>query len=457
MKATLNSGTPEPIVGRPQDVTFSLGAALDQLAARFSEIEPVVMAFVEEDGRFERLRRQAAELESRYPNVADRPTMYGAMLGVKDIFHVDGFPTRAGTAPPTESLSGPEAPAVTLLRQAGALVVGKTVTTEFAYFAPGPTRNPHSLEHTPGGSSSGSAAAVAAGLCDVALGTQTIGSVIRPAAFCGVVGFKPTYARIPRVGMIPLAPSFDHVGVFTRVVNDLRVVARLLCQDWYPAGQAERPIIGIPEGPYLEKASQEGLNHFWQCVEHLEGLGYTVKRIKALTNFRRVRERHHLILAGEAARVHARWFPEFVEEYHRTTLALIRRGQSITDDTLLKARQEIPALRRTLMDLMDAHHLDMWITPAAPGPAQKGLESTGDPVMNLPWTQSGLPAIGIPAGSNSAGLPLGIQLVGRWNEDERLLSQAEQIEKSLSAWAGNGRIRGNGHMRGNGRPGKGYR
>lgn len=425
-------GVVDPLAPRPQSEAFELTSSLARLETRFREVEPIVMAFVEEEGRFDRLKRQAADLEARYSNPAERPTMYGATLGIKDIFHVDGFPTRAGTVPPTESLSGPEAAAVTCLREAGALVVGKTVTTEFAYFAPGPTRNPYNLEHTPGGSSSGSAAAVAAGLCDVALGTQTIGSVIRPGAFCGVVGFKPTYARISRVGMIPLSPSLDHVGVFTRAVNDLRVVARLLCHDWHPAGHAERPVLGIPDGPYLEKASREGLNHFRRHVRRLESMGYTVKRIEAFSDFRAIRERHHLILAGEAARVHAKWFADFIDQYHPSTLALIRRGQEVSDDVLLEATQGIPLLRQKLMDLMEKHHLDMWITPAAPGPAPKGLESTGDPVMNLPWTQSGLPAIGVPCGVSKAGLPLGMQLVGRWNEDERLLSQAEQIEASLT-------------------------
>ncbi len=444
MKAMIQSRADEPLFVRSQSETFSLGHLVNLLEARFAEVEPAVHAFVEEEGRFDRLKRQAATLEARYPVPADRPTMYGTTLGVKDILNVDGLPTIAGTVPPTEALSGPEAEAVSQLRAAGVLVVGKTVTTEFGYFAPGPTRNPHNLEHTPGGSSSGSAAAVAAGLCDVALGTQTIGSVIRPGAFCGVVSFKPSYARISRAGMIPLSPSLDHLGVFTSVVNDLRVVARVLCHDWHPAGVADRPIIGIPEGPYLEKASAEGLNHFRQRVGVLEGMGYTIKRVKTFSDFNAIRERHHLIVAGEAARVHAKWFSEFVDLYHPTTLALVRRGQEISDETLIEAIKGIPILRKQLMELMQEHHLDMWITPAAPGTAPKGLESTGDPVMNLPWTQSGLPAIGIPAGVNKKGLPLGLQLVGRWNEDERLLSQAEQIESSL-AKAALGHRSGNNH------------
>jgi len=156
-------------------------------------------------------------------------------VGIKDIFHVDGFVTRAGTRVPPERFAGPEAASVALLREAGALIAGKTVTTEFAYFEPGPTRNPHNPAHTPGGSSSGSAAAVAAGLCQLALGTQTIGSVIRPAAFCGVVGFKPSFGRIPTSGLVYFSRTIDHVGLFTQDLDGMELAASVLCRDWQPS------------------------------------------------------------------------------------------------------------------------------------------------------------------------------------------------------------------------------
>jgi Asp-tRNA(Asn)/Glu-tRNA(Gln) amidotransferase A subunit family amidase len=177
----------------------ALWAYLDKLETRLATVEPHVHAFVPEVGRFERLRREAQALLVRYPDPTERPPLFGLLLGVKDIFHVDGLPTQAGSQLPLDVLAGEESAVVTAMRQAGALVLGKTVTAEFAYFAPGPTRNPHNLAHTPGGSSSGSAAAVAANLCPVALGTQTIGSVNRPAAFCGWwVSSRPTAVyRLP--------------------------------------------------------------------------------------------------------------------------------------------------------------------------------------------------------------------------------------------------------------------
>ena len=161
---------------------------LDAVQARVEAREPSIQALLPEAGRFDRLRREARALADRYRDPSARPPLFGWLFGVKDIFHVDGWPTRAGSRLPESVLVGPEAESVARLKAAGALILGKTVTTEFAYFTPGPTRNPHNLEHTPGGSSSGSAAAVAAGYCPFALGTQTIGSIIRPAAFCGTIG-----------------------------------------------------------------------------------------------------------------------------------------------------------------------------------------------------------------------------------------------------------------------------
>ena len=205
---------------------------LAQLETHFEQREPDVLAFVPENGRFTRLQQEAQQLLAQYPDPAERPPLFGVPIGVKDIFHTAGFVTRAGSHLPPDLFQGEEAASVSQLRQAGALILGKAVTTEFAFFAPGPTRNPHNPAHTPGGSSSGSAAAVAAGLCPFAFGTQTIGSINRPAAYCGVVGFKPSYGRIPTTGVIPLSPSLDHVGFFTSDVAGAEWAASLLFADW---------------------------------------------------------------------------------------------------------------------------------------------------------------------------------------------------------------------------------
>jgi Asp-tRNA(Asn)/Glu-tRNA(Gln) amidotransferase A subunit family amidase len=358
-------------------------------------------------------------------------SLSGVLVGVKDIFHVAGFETRGGSRLPPEALQGPEAASVTALRQAGALVLGKTVSTEFAYFAPGPTRNPWNPEHTPGGSSSGSAAAVGAGLATLALGTQTIGSILRPAAFCGVVGFKPSYERISREGVIPLAPSLDHVGFFTPDAAGAARAAAVLCRDWRPRAPKGKPRLGVPEGAYLERALGEGLVHFRQACHRLADAGFEVVAVPALQDFAEIVERHYRIVAAEAARVHRDWFARFEDLYAPKTAELIRRGQTVTDDELARDLDGREELRDALTAAMDEHGLDLWLSPPALGAAPRGLDSTGDPVMNVPWTQAGMPALCLPAGRNPAGLPLGLQIAARWWADEALLAWAGDLERAL--------------------------
>lgn len=405
---------------------------LDRLEARFAEREPEVRAFLPEapeDTRFERLRREEEALHARWPDPDRRPPLFGVPVGVKDIFRADGFETRAGSRLPPELFAGPEASSVTALREAGALILGKTVSTEFAYFAPGPTRNPRNPEHTPGGSSSGSAAAVAAGLCPLALGTQTIGSILRPAAYCGVVGFKPTYGRVPVDGVIPLAPSLDHVGFFTQDAGSARVVASLLCSEWRDDEPERRPRLGVPEGPYLEQASAEAQDHFWSVCDRLTSAGYEIAIVPAMADFEEIAQRHRRIVAAEIARVHADWFPRYEDLYAPQTTELIRRGQAITDAQLEEDRKGRDRLLDALTRRMDDYRFDLWISPPAQGPAPKGLGSTGDPVMNLPWTHAMLPAICLPAGRNAAGLPMGLQVTGSIGDDEELLLFALDLER----------------------------
>jgi Asp-tRNA(Asn)/Glu-tRNA(Gln) amidotransferase A subunit family amidase len=407
---------------------------LAQVEARFTQYEPSILAFIPDEKRFDRLSEQAEDLVLSYPDLIRRPLMFGALIGVKDIFYVDGFPSRAGSRLPPDVFQGQEAKSVSRLLDAGGLFFGKTVTTEFAYFSPGPTRNPHNPEHTPGGSSSGSAAAVAAGFCHLALGTQTIGSIIRPASFCGVVGVKPTYDRISRDGVIPLSPSLDHVGCFVPDVEGAINAARVLYTDWdEPVEPRKKPRLGIPEGPYLQNVSEESRAHFERLYKMLQDRGYELNRIEIMPDFEEVRTRHDVILSAEAAQVHADWFGQYENLYSEKFTELLRRGQQITSDHLqgaLAARDSFRAdMRRSFLD----HNIDIWISPSTIGPAPRGLESTGDPIMNLPWTQAGLPVLNIPAGRTQDGLPLGLQLAGNWYKDESLLFWARDLEQALSA------------------------
>jgi Asp-tRNA(Asn)/Glu-tRNA(Gln) amidotransferase A subunit family amidase len=408
-----------------------LQAFIADVCDRIDMCEPSIQALLPEPDRRTRLLNEAAALQQRYPHPGDRPPLYGILLGVKDIYAVDGFPTRAGSQLSPEVFQGPEASCVTRLRAAGALILGKTVTTEFAYFEPGPTRNPHNLAHTPGGSSSGSAAAVAAGFCPLALGTQTIGSVLRPAAFCGIVGFKPSYGRIPVDGLIFSSPSLDTVGYFTQDVAGTAFVAPLLCSDWRPTTSDRKPVLAVPNGPYLAKASPEGQAAFTRHLALLENAGYTVRYIEALLDIDAIIDRHRRIVAAEMAQVHISWFAQYESLYRPRTAELIRQGQQVSDAELVSARAGRTTLREELESLMTQYGIDLWISPAAAGPAPEGISTTGDSVMNLPWTHAGLPALALPSGRAANGLPLGLQVAAAFMADEHLLAWAAPIDEVL--------------------------
>ena len=406
---------------------------LAQTEARVLELEPAILSLIPEKQRFERLRREAMVLTKAYPEPASRPAFFGLLVGIKDIFHADGFVTRAGSQLPAEVLQGNQAESVARLKSAGALILGKTVTTEFAYFTPGPTHNPHNPRHTPGGSSSGSAAAVAAGFCALALGTQTIGSIIRPASYCGVIGFKPTYDRISRAGVIPLAPSFDHVGFFSADLETAIRAARILFSDWQEPGDGkERPVLAIPDGPYLENASPEGLLHFEQVCKLLASK-YKIVRLPVMSDFQAITERNDVIMSAEVAQVHKSWFERYEALYSDKLRQLIHRGQSVAPSQLHAAMEARGRFRDWLRQVMHDRHIDLWICPSATGPAPLGLESTGSPVMNLPWSQAGLPALNLPAGKNEDSLPMGLQLVADWGKDELLLTWAMDLNQVLNS------------------------
>jgi Asp-tRNA(Asn)/Glu-tRNA(Gln) amidotransferase A subunit family amidase len=415
---------------------LDLLAYIDDICNRIDAAEPHIHALLPEPERRVRLIAGAKALEARFPDPASRPPLYGIPLGIKDIFHVDGFLTRAGSRLPSELFSGSEADCVRALRSAGALILGKTVSTEFAYFEPGPTRNPHNLEHTPGGSSSGSAAAVAAGFCPLALGTQTIGSIIRPAAFCGIVGFKPTYKRISTKGLIKCAESVDTVGFFTQDVAGVALVARILCKGWQALENFESarlPVLGVPDGPYLAQASSEGLAAFEKQLALLEDAGYTVRRVTAMEDIEAINHRHMRMVFAEMAQVHAEWFAQYASLYSTRTAEAIREGQAVGTEELAECRASRSLLWQNLNRLMKQNGIDLWVCPSAPGPAPEGINTTGNSIMNLPWTHAGLPAISLPAGQAENALPLGLQCVGASAADEHAVAWSERLAEILKA------------------------
>jgi Asp-tRNA(Asn)/Glu-tRNA(Gln) amidotransferase A subunit family amidase len=416
------------VEGQPLEDLTAPGA-LDAFGRQFNAIEARIAAFVDEPGRAERWHREVAELAPLVP--ATHP-LRGVPIGVKDIFHVDGLPTHAGSRLDPEVLAGPEASSVTRLRAAGGLLVGKTTTTEFAYFAPAATRNPHALEHTPGGSSSGSAAAVASGQCRLALGTQTIGSIGRPASYCGIVGYKPSYDRVPRDGVIPLAPSLDHVGLLAADLGWAQLGAETLVPDWQGlATMAVRPRLAVPSGAYLEHCDDIGRSHFEGVVSRLEQRGYSITFYDAFPDFEILETRHRRLLAAEVAEVHRDWYPRFRHLYRRETAELIERGASVAEEQIASDREARLEFRHHLDETLDREGFDLWLSPAAPGPAPRGLHSTGNPILNLPWTQAGVPTLVIPT-DPEAGLPLGAQLAGRFGADEELFAFATLMVEDVA-------------------------
>ena len=425
-------GFPSPAALRSGEV--DLIAHVQAICDRIDAEDPLVEALLPEPARRQRLTDEAEGLLERFPDPARRPSLFGLLVGVKDFFRVDGFPTRAGSKLPASLFGGPESAVVTLLRRSGALIAGKAVTTEFAYFQPGPTRNPHNLEHTPGGSSSGSAAGVAAGFYPLALGTQTIGSVIRPAAFCGIIGFKPSYDRIPTADMLFFSPSVDHVGLFTQDVATMRLACSALCDSWESgagAAAGSAPVLAVPDGPYLDEAEEAGRRHFEETLERLAGEGFGIVRVPFFPDYAELNRRHRRLTAIEVAQIHRDWYREHSELYSVHMHEIMRTGATVTDAERDEIRADQLRLRHAMEEALLSTGADLWIAPAATGPAPHGIHATGNPIMNLPWTNAGVPALSIPAGVAENGLPLGVQFCAPFGADERLLAWGEAIEAKV--------------------------
>jgi len=433
---------PEPLAALAAGLrsgSVNLRGYIEHALDRVDRFDGDVRALLPEPGRRERILAEAAALEARYPDPAARPPLYGVLVGVKDIFAADGFETHAGSKLPARLFAMPQGPVVTALKNAGAIVLGKTVTTEFAYFAPGQTANPWDTTRTPGGSSSGSAAAVAAGFCSLALGTQTIGSISRPAAFCGIAGWKPSYERTSREGVVPFSPALDHVGLIAPEASGIAVAAPLITPDWNQASYDEakahygkiRPILAIPEGPFLNQTEPAALAAFNVTVARLQGAGFSIVRTPALLDIDDINDRHRRIAAAEMERTHRAWFPSHEKLYAQATRELIAKGAAIDDNELELDKNGRKSLRASLERDLEEAGADFWLSPAALGPAPTGLDATGSPLASLPWTNAGVPTLVQPTCQQVDGLPVGIQLAAPFWADEKLLALGTVVEACL--------------------------
>jgi Asp-tRNA(Asn)/Glu-tRNA(Gln) amidotransferase A subunit family amidase len=371
--------------------------------------------------------------------------LHGVPVGVKDIIDTTDMPTENGTVLHKGRTPREDAAVVKMLRAAGAVILGKTVTTECAYFSPGKTRNPHNPEHTPGGSSSGSAAAVAAGMVPLALGSQTAGSVIRPAAFCGAYGFKPTHGLIPRTGILALSRTLDHVGLFARSVEDLALLLEQL-QGHDELDLDTRPRARVPfrtialEEPPLEPMFAFIKTPHWErtdpdtkeaYAELRETLGKQVEEVELFPSAAEAWDWHRTIMECEmAANLEPLWVAGR-DKLSGKLRSLLERGREAKALDYQRALRRIPLAVESLDELFQQRY-DAILTPPALGTAPKGLGSTGDPVFCSIWTLLGMPAITLPLMQGQNGLPLGVQLVGRKGYDARLLRTARWLEKKVS-------------------------
>ena len=411
---------------------------------RVREADPQVQAWAHLDLEHARKQARASDEQRR----EGRPTgpLHGVPIGIKDIIDTGDLPTEDGTPLHAGRTPDRDATVVAMLRQAGAVILGKTVTTECAYFHPGKTRNPHNPEHTPGGSSSGSAAAVAAGMVPLALGSQTNGSTIRPAAYCGVYGFKPTHGLMPRGGMLRLSRTLDHVGLFARTLEDIALLAEQLAgydeRDPDTRPRARPPFVatlaGEPplpprfafvRGPAWDRVEAETAEAFDELAQTLGD--EAMKPLELPEAARDAMGWHRTIMEAEmAANLDLEW-ERGREQLSAALRALLERGRAASALEYQRAVARIPLLNAEFEAVFD--RVDALLTPAAPGSAPRGLDSTGDPSFCTLWTLCGMPAISLPLMRGANGLPLGVQLVGRRGDDARLLRTARWLVKTLQA------------------------
>lgn len=405
---------------------------------RIARYEPQVRAwvFVDEQGA----RKRAAQLDADSAHGRWCGPLHGIPLGIKDIIDVTGWPTLAGSPLRAGHVAPADATLAARLRAAGAIFLGKTVTTQYASFDPPVTRNPWNLAHTPGGSSSGSAAGTAAGMCLAAIGSQTGGSIVRPAAYCGVCGFKPSFGQLDATGFVPLAWHMDHPGPIARCVADLRTLWGVLRGDDSMDAAASRPdFVGPPprlawvHGWFWERAEPAVRPVFAAAVERLQTAGAAVDTISLPVEMDDVVRRHRLVMATEAAAYHRPWFPLQRSAYGARIASLMDegRGSDVLDYALAVQRQA--EFRRQATAALEGY--DALLMPAATGAAPVA-DTTGDPSFQSPWSYAGMPAVTLPCGLTDDGLPVGLQVVGRFGADDETLRIAQWCERQQEPWFG---------------------
>ena len=408
---------------------------------RIDEKEDEVHAWVHLDYDF--ARKQAEQADAIRASGAPCGPLHGIPVGIKDIFDTDDYPTENGTILDAGRKPDEDCAAVARLKAAGCIIMGKTVTTELAVYSPGKTTNPHDMNRTPGGSSSGSAAAVACGMVPLAIGSQTNGSVIRPASFCGVVGFKPTHGSISRAGALRLSRNLDHVGVFARSIEDAALIADCLIghdpkdpdtqiksSSQLSVTTAEEPplepkfaFIKTPVWDQAETATKEAFEKL------AEFLGDGCVEVSLPDVFDTVTEDLHKVMIADLAKNLGRYYRKGKEQLSDILCGMIEEGQSVTAVDYNASIDNRAKLNSWIQGICSEY--DAIITPAAIGEAPMGLNTTGDPIFCTLWTYLGVPAVTVPLMTGENDMPLGVQVVSSVGDDARLLRSARWLVKKV--------------------------
>ena len=415
---------------------------VESLLSQYDSLEPSLNAWVYLDR--EALLADAQQKQEELEKGVNVGPLHGVPIGLKDIYYTAGIPTTACSKVYEGFVPEYDATTVTLLKNAGAIMMGKTVTTEFACMDPSPTKNPWNPAHTPGGSSSGSAVAVATRMCPAALGSQTVGSVLRPASYNGVVGFKPTFGRVSRYGVIPVSWSLDHVGWMARSVEDTALLMQVMAvadpnepitvglpADDFMAGLASHsaPRIGLIRRFFYDNSDEETRKHTDGIVDQLSRAGATIEEIPLPDSIDTAIEDQRTIMAVEGAAFHQPMYERQSQDYQPKLREMLRQGLATDGQTYSRAlerRQQFTAEMQAL-----AGKADVLLTPSTPTPALPDITNTGNTMFQGPWTSCGLPVITIPSGLAASGLPFGIQLASAPFSEPKLLAAARWCENVL--------------------------
>ncbi len=406
---------------------FTCEALVRSYLDRIADIEPAVGAWQHFDAS------RAVALAQAHDRGAGAGPLRGALVGVKDVIDTSDMPTTYGSAAYEGHRPPYDAACVALSRAAGAIILGKTVSTEFAGMAPGKTRNPHNGAHTPGGSSSGSAAAVGAKMVPLAFGTQTAGSVLRPASFCGVVGYKPTYGTIERTGVKTLAGSLDTVGIMARDVRDAAFFAAVVSgrSGLAVAAEIPAPRVGLYRSECWDLAEPATASALAGAIAALAKSGVTVEEIPLTPGYDELLDIHDGLMGWDMLRglSFERLFR--ADKLAPKTHEMFRLREGATPEIFDRAQARASEARAGLDRLFGEY--DVLLTPSAAGEAPLSLDSTGDASFNRGWTMLHVPCVSVPAGTGPTGLPVGIQIVGRIGQDAKTLAAAAFLEAALAA------------------------